>query len=983
MRLGWVTGLVLLGLVGCDDSSPECSGTGPIDSVAVAGVTGTVTRTGAPAVVSVRLLAAPSAPVEIRHNARPDLVYSAASLRFEAGERGPKTFEVRLADGFSGDSWSLGFEVATGSADEAFACVAMTPVFGPVRQGGCGDGIVQVGEGCDDGEDNGDDRCAYGLTSCTYCSSLTCQLVPGTPSYCGDGVVDRSNAGDEQCDGAEPLDCGRPLGAITGFALGETRCEDCRWVNRCTWYGDCDGVTGPCITLPPTDPGTQRHSCVLEAGVPRCFGDNHFGQSRPPAMAPLTYVGVGAKHSCGLHADGRVTCWGDDAYGKLTPSTSAPFSSIVVLSEETCGLTRDDGRVSCWGRADTHIVAMPEGGGYTKLVGSGYIACAVTAEGGLRCGGIVASPAPERALVSIASVGGVVCGLDETGARHCWGHGGGSTPVTGLRDLRVEGELFCATSEEGKVCWVSPEGEPASFPSRPSYSTTSATSERGTCTRASSGELSCEAPGCAPPSGSYAGVGWLEESVCGVTERGIAWCRECAPLDARGAPRGGPGPTLQSSRNIGGGCSLDRAGVLRCRNVSNDIVLGAFVEVAAGEGVACARDELGHTICFGPHAVAPPAMLRATALGATHRVACAVTSTGTLQCWGDPEGFDRLLTPPEGDGFVDVALGDRHGCALTTTGTLRCWGYESRSEASPPDELRLAVLVHGSCGLDTAGDFVCWDENTPRFDEVRCWDEGCVVMNDNAYAPTRGYRAHTYDLLPRSFGLITDHCRVSTDGALFFNSNAPIGECNSGVSSTSGIGRPTAEPITAIASSRSEMYGQVLCGIVPRGETFMDTLWCWGEGYSELLDHPQMESGDFFSLSMSDNQLCTLDGAGMPRCFPDGVTPAPPALAFSRIASGLGQTCGILAADGSVRCWGTGAGSATPLSGAFVDLTLGGTMGCARRASGEVMCWGSSTTRAEDPPDILLASIGASDDFVCGVDMEGALRCWGGYAWNL
>ncbi len=61
--------------------------------------------------------------------------------------------------------------------------------------GGCGDGVIASGEGCDD-HNSITEACSYGLMSCTVCDN-TCHLVPGATTYCGDTVVN----GSEDCDG--------------------------------------------------------------------------------------------------------------------------------------------------------------------------------------------------------------------------------------------------------------------------------------------------------------------------------------------------------------------------------------------------------------------------------------------------------------------------------------------------------------------------------------------------------------------------------------------------------------------------------------------------------------------------------------------------------------------------------------------------------------------------------------------------------------
>ena len=67
----------------------------------------------------------------------------------------------------------------------------------PVYVPECGNGIVDEGEECDNGADNGTMFCDYGEESCELCS-LSCESIQGNTSYCGDGLIDTLNG--ETCD---------------------------------------------------------------------------------------------------------------------------------------------------------------------------------------------------------------------------------------------------------------------------------------------------------------------------------------------------------------------------------------------------------------------------------------------------------------------------------------------------------------------------------------------------------------------------------------------------------------------------------------------------------------------------------------------------------------------------------------------------------------------------------------------------------------
>ncbi|MBI2451540.1 hypothetical protein HYV50_00510, partial [Candidatus Pacearchaeota archaeon] len=89
--------------------------------------------------------------------------------------------QVAVASGGTDESC-----VAPNSCNGAGVCVSPPAV--------CGNGIVETGEQCDDGNTI-TESCAYGQTSCTVCNNI-CQLVSGATAYCGDSIIN----GAEQCD---------------------------------------------------------------------------------------------------------------------------------------------------------------------------------------------------------------------------------------------------------------------------------------------------------------------------------------------------------------------------------------------------------------------------------------------------------------------------------------------------------------------------------------------------------------------------------------------------------------------------------------------------------------------------------------------------------------------------------------------------------------------------------------------------------------
>ena len=130
-------------------------------------------------------------------------------------------------------------------------------------------------------------------------------------------------------------------------------------------------------------------TCALTAdGHVWCWGRNDVGQlgrgtddtlaHAAPALVALSVrartLSVGYDHACATTAEGAAYCWGDDrthesgaaSQAMMCANTSldtscrphpvkvsvpVPFRFVAAGYRESCGITRDDGRLYCWGDA--------------------------------------------------------------------------------------------------------------------------------------------------------------------------------------------------------------------------------------------------------------------------------------------------------------------------------------------------------------------------------------------------------------------------------------------------------------------------------------------------------------------------------------------------------------------------------------------------------------------------------------------------------
>ena len=199
----------------------------------------------------------------------------------------------------------------------------------------CGDGSVESKstsgvEQCDDGQANGTTACAYGLASCTVCTS-SCKDASGSVSYCGDLVTDSANG--EQCDdatngqttctykganttsntctvciacqtqqaqgpycgdaainGGEQCDNGHALNGTTACPYGLASCSvctsACKTANGTTFQFCGDGVTNGPEVCDSGDGTNAKDSatCDKDCTAPKC-GDGYVNTAFTPTGA--------------------------------------------------------------------------------------------------------------------------------------------------------------------------------------------------------------------------------------------------------------------------------------------------------------------------------------------------------------------------------------------------------------------------------------------------------------------------------------------------------------------------------------------------------------------------------------------------------------------------------------------------------------------------------------------------------------------------
>jgi len=279
----------------------------------------------------------------------------------------------------------------------------------------CGDGKLDPGETCDDGNELDYDGCT---SSCDLTKVLDidvayyggCVLLSGDAVRCWGGGLpsqlgypsNKQGIGDDDLPGEfGPVVLGGPAVAVT--AGGNHSCAIREGGDVLCWGRATDGQLGYGNTEQvgndedPADAGpvkingvaisihsSYHHSCtVLEGGDVRCWGFNSSGQlglkhskdvgdnEHPIAYPPVvlgesaTAVAAGLNHSCALLASQQIRCWGDNGSGQ-----------VGVVGAAKIGISDHPG--------DHPPLAFT---GVSAVSAGHRHSCAITTGGALRCWG--------------------------------------------------------------------------------------------------------------------------------------------------------------------------------------------------------------------------------------------------------------------------------------------------------------------------------------------------------------------------------------------------------------------------------------------------------------------------------------------------------------------------------------------------------------------------------------------------------------------
>ncbi len=399
--------------------------------------------------------------------------------------------------------------------------------------------------------------------------------------------------------------------------------------------------------------------------------------------------------------------------------------------------------------------------------------------------------------------------------------------------------------------------------------------------------------------------------------------------------------------------------------------LSGITQLTAGDAHTCALTSSGTVFCWGSNQYGQ--------VGSVTGDAC----TGSLPCSYQPQQVPGLT------GVTQIVAGANHTCAIAN-GAVRCWGRNHLGQLGNGTEVDTTShtlangLTSGTQVISAGAAHTCAID---ALRAVRCWGDGrqniladaptasCLFGGSTACATTPQIIGYELDGRP-SIAVLGPHAgRVTgTDFTLdvygqYFNANSRV-----------RFGYTTLAPPTVI--SENHLQVTVPSSLIASFEPFGVTVF--NPGYNGFDTESSTRSFEYFNpIAAGGGHSCRVTAAGAAECWGDnqfgqlgrGTSGGSSNVAqtVSGLASGVARvvvgddfSCALLN-TASVKCWGannryqlgTGAGgpevcgstdcSTTPValggltSGVIAQIAAGGQHACAVQTYGDIVCWGRGT----------------------------------------
>ncbi len=551
-----------------------------------------------------------------------------------------------------------------------------------------------------------------------------------------------------------------------------------------------DTATAPTPTGVWADVSTSdSHACGLtDLGWVACWGSNADGelgdgttQSRSAprfigGMDKIASVTTLEGTTCAQSSSGGLWCWGHamaalGVQDPTRPGALLPPQTVTRLATTTsaiCALFADGG-AGCAVPTFVGGIKWLTLAGVTgaKALDIGDDLYWLNKDGKLQVGGFDDTVAPtqlsSQVLVDLKVSGTQVLGLDAKGQVWLLGPHDLSPPpagcdatkcdkltqIPGATDI-VDLSTSCGRRADGTaVCWrylpsawqgttATKVAAAAAIPGiggatklRSSFTSFAAINATGELRiwghRASAGaDVQWQPAAVTGLSGAASLIGG-SAGYCALDNKGAHWCwgqhpnaaKVLAAFEDVATPYLGLGTATKLGFHSAAMCGIDAGGKVLCQGSAAPADPGLKIPDRDCQAEACSVPEAGSGITD----------IRAAATGGSRW--CAVDTSGSVRCWGDPTGHvadlgtgstaTDTVWPPVSNPSLPAAsttcFTGGFGCALTTAGKVWCWGERANwgTSGTAPAEVKgvsdateLRCHLGAACVVNSAGAVVCW-----------------------------------------------------------------------------------------------------------------------------------------------------------------------------------------------------------------------------------------------------------------------------------
>jgi alpha-tubulin suppressor-like RCC1 family protein len=354
--------------------------------------------------------------------------------------------------------------------------------------------------------------------------------------------------------------------------------------------------------------------------------------------------------------------------------------------------------------------------------------------------------------------------------------------------------------------------------------------------------------------------------------------------------------------------------------------------------------------------------------------------------------------------FSTVHAGQSTNCALSSTGTLYCWGANdygqlldgTTNDAVTPEALDLTSTLNGASivGFANGSGTTCVLATGSK---VFCWGYGGQgELGDGSFTLTDTPTQVTFTGLTGNITQIagtgsTSFCVLTSTSQIWCWGGNVYGSLGNGTNTNSDV--PVAVNRTGVLASRTltTLSGSANTYCVLDG---LGLAYCWGDGLDGALGNGSqsiattpvavdtsgaLSGKTLVAIAPTSNHTCALDSSHQLYCWGTN----------NYGTNGLGDPDG-LSNPSSAHLSPVHVSSMSSVN--LTSVTSSGTESCAKSSSGALYCWGGqpigdgyTINDALSPVQInggtlagkSVAQVSSGDYNTCAVDSDGSLYCWG------